>query len=560
MKIEGARMRLKIWIILLGIIMFSIHCQKKSENIQSAIQRISEDTFRKHEAVLASDEFMGRLPGTVGEEKTIRYLEEQFRQMGLKPANGESYLQEVPLVRLTADPSMKLKIKKNGKGLSFAYATDFIGGSPQLKEKIDIRNSDIVFVGYGINAPEYNWNDYEGLDVRGKTVLMLVNDPGFASGDSTLFKGKAMTYYGRWTYKYEEAARQGARAAIIIHETAPASYPWSVVRNSWSGPQYYLKDNELARSNLEFQGWITVESARKLFQLAGIPFEKSVESASQRGFKPFDMHTKMIIRFNNRVEHVTSHNVAAILPGKERADEFIIYTAHWDHLGVNPELKPDSILNGAVDNASGTAALLCIADAFTHLPSPPERSVMFLAVTAEEQGLLGSKFYAENPLVPLEKTVANINMDGINIFGKTKDMTIIGYGMSELDKYAEKVLKRNGRYVRPDPTPEKGFYFRSDHFNFAKVGVPAIYLSSGIDNVEHGPEWGLAQKEEWIKTHYHKPSDNYEPDKWDFEGIVSDIRIYFEVGYELCMSDEFPEWAAHSPFRKIRENMFKQEK
>jgi Zn-dependent M28 family amino/carboxypeptidase len=331
---------------------------------------------------------------------------------------------------------------------------------------------------------------------------MLVNDPGYATSDTTLFNGKAMTIYGRWTYKFDEAARQGATAAIIIHETGAAAYPWAVVQNSFSGPQYYLAGNDLSESDLQLQCWITTESAQKIFESAGMDYDRITSAAAKRGFKPLNMNLKASVSFKNQVEYTKSNNVAAVWPGSDRSDEYIIYTAHWDHFGVNPAFRGDSILNGAVDNATGTAALLEIAEAFTKLPKRQDRSVLFLSVTCEEQGLLGSKFYAEHPIFPLNKTAVVINMDALNITGKTKDMTIIGFGNSELDNYVVAVLEKQGRYASPDPTPEKGGYFRSDHFSFAKAGVPALYLSKGVDDVEHGKEWGLAETEKWIMEHY----------------------------------------------------------
>jgi Zn-dependent M28 family amino/carboxypeptidase len=426
-----------------------------------------------------------------------------------------------------------------------------------LSDEIRIDNSDMVFVGYGINAPEWNWNDYDGIDVKGKTVVMLINDPGYATGDSSLFTGKSMTYYGRWTYKYEEAARQGAKAALIIHETGAAGYPWAVVQNSWSGPQFYLENNEFLGSDLRFKGWLTGDAAGKLFSAAGLDIRKLTTDASKRGFKAVPLNVKLSAGFKNIVDHVKSNNVAALWPGDDRKDEYIIYTAHWDHFGINPSFEGDSILNGAVDNATGVAALLEIAKAFTTASPGQKRSVLFLSVTGEEQGLLGSEYYANNPIFPLEKTAAVINMDALNIFGPTKDMTIVGYGNSELDKYAEDVLKRQGRYAIPDPTPEKGGYFRSDHFSFAKKGVPSLYLSKGVDNSEHGREWGLEQSEKWIQENYHKPSDNYEPEKWNFDGIINDLRIYFETGYDLSMTDDFPRWSSNFPFRSLRDEMMK---
>ncbi|MEN6618846.1 MAG: M28 family metallopeptidase [Rikenellaceae bacterium] len=484
-------------------------------------------------AVLASDDFLGRAPSTAGEEKTINYLAEQFKKIGLKPGNGESYFQEVSLIKISADQSMKLNISGGKRNYSLAFPEDFVGGTPLVSDNVQFDNSEIIFVGYGINSPENNWNDYDGLDVKGKTVLMLINDPGYATSDTSLFEGRSMTMYGRWTYKFEEAARQGAKAAIIIHETGAAAYPWGVVQNSWSGPKLYLLDNMLSKSDLQLQSWITTESAEKLFESAGLNYDQITSSAAVHGFKPVKMNLTASIKFKNKVEYAKSNNVAAVWPGKGKAGEYLIYTAHWDHFGVNPAFKGDSILNGAVDNATGTAALLEIAEAFTKLVKQQDRSVLFLAVTCEEQGLLGSEFYTEHPLFPMDKTVGVINMDGLNILGKTKDMTIIGLGKSNLDKFAISVLKRYGRYACPDPEPEKGGYFRSDHFSFIKAGVPSLYLSKGIDNIEHGKEWGLSQSEKWIMENYHKPTDNYEPDKWNFDGMVEDIKVYFEVGYNI---------------------------
>jgi Zn-dependent M28 family amino/carboxypeptidase len=501
------------------------------------MKSITADEIKGRISMLASDEFMGRFPATIGEEKTINYLAEQFKQIGLKPGNGESYFQEMNLIKISADSPMKMNIigsiNGNKKDLNLEFSKDFIGGSPQISDNIKIDKSDIVFVGYGINAPEYNWNDYKGLDVKGKTVLMLVNDPGYATGDTSLFTGKAMTIYGRWTWKFEEAARQGAKAAIIIHETGAAAYPWAVVQNGWSGSQFYLVGNALSKSDLLLQSWVTTDAAKKIFESAGLDYNQVTASACKRGFTPVNMNLKASVSFKNKVEYVKSNNVIAVCPGTDKSDEYVIYTAHWDHLGVGAPVNGDSIRNGALDNATGTAALLEIGEAFTKLPVKQSRSIVFIAVTCEEQGLLGSEYYTENPLFPLDKTVGVINMDGLNIMGKTKDMTLVGYKSSALDIYAIEALKRHGRYAAPDPTPEKGGYFRSDHFSFVKVGVPALSLSKGVDDVEHGKEWGLEQSEKWIMANYHKPSDNFEPDVWKFDGMIDDINIYFEVGYKL---------------------------
>ncbi|HLP72008.1 MAG TPA: M28 family metallopeptidase [Bacteroidales bacterium] len=546
----------RITILLLSSLLLATSCKPKND-VSTASKSINAEDLKKYISVLASDDFGGRAPATEGEEKTIHYLAEEFGKLGLEPGNNGSWFQEVSMLRITADQNMQLNISGNKNNFSFKFKDDFIGGSPMLSNEIRIDNSDMVFVGYGINAPEWNWNDYDGIDVKGKTVVMLINDPGYATGDSSLFTGKSMTYYGRWTYKYEEAARQGANAALIIHETGAAGYPWAVVQNSWSGPQFYLENNEFLRSDLRFKGWLTGDAAGKLFSAAGLDIRKLTTDASKRGFKAVPLNVKLSAGFKNMVDHVKSNNVAALCPGDDRKDEYIIYTAHWDHFGINPSFEGDSILNGAVDNATGVAGLLEIAKAFTTASPGQKRSVLFLSVTGEEQGLLGSEYYANNPIFPLEKTAAVINMDALNIFGPTKDMTIVGYGNSELDKYAEDVLKRQGRYAIPDPTPEKGGYFRSDHFSFAKKGVPSLYLSKGVDNSEHGREWGLEQSEKWIQENYHKPSDNYEPEKWNFDGMINDIRIYFETGYDLSMTDDFPLWSSNFPFRSLRDEMMK---
>ncbi|MFA5849010.1 MAG: M28 family metallopeptidase [Bacteroidales bacterium] len=517
--------------LYLLIVLFIVSCNPESDRLEPAISSINADDMKSFISVLASDEFLGRAPSSLGEEKTINYLAEQFKRIGLKPGNGDSYFQEVSLIKITSDQSMKMKISGGKRDYDLVFSEDFVGGTPQVSDNIEVPNSEIIFVGYGINAPEYKWNDYEGLDVKGKTVLMLVNDPGYATSDTSLFEGRSMTMYGRWTYKFDEAARQGAKAAIIIHETGAAAYPWGVVQNSWTGSKLYLEGNMLLKTDLQMQSWITTECAKKLFESAGLDYDKTISSAAKRGFEPVKMNMTASVKFKNNVEYSKSNNVAAVWPGKEKADEYLIYTAHWDHFGVNPAFEGDSILNGAVDNATGTAALLEIAEAFTKLAKQQDRSILFLAVTCEEQGLLGSEFYTLHPLFPLDKTVGVINMDGLNILGRTKDMTIIGMGKSVLDKYALSVLEKHGRYASPDPKPEKGGYFRSDHLSFAKIGIPSLYLSKGVDDLEHGKEWGLAQSEKWIPEHYHKPSDNYEPDRWNFDGMIEDIKVFFEVGY-----------------------------
>lgn len=530
-------------------------CSSREKDIKSAIAGITADNLKNDISVLASDDFRGRFPATAGEVKTINFIADQFRKIGLEPANNGSWFQEVPLVRITPDTIMTFNISGGKTNLILKYGKEFVGSTPLLSDKIKFDNSDIVFVGYGINAPEYKWNDYAGLDVKGKTVLILVNDPGYATGDTTLFTGKAMTYYGRWTYKYEEAARQGAKAAIIIHETGAAGYPWEVVRNSFTGPQFDLENNNPSGSELEFKAWVTTETAKRMFESAGLNYDNTIKAAAQMGFKPFDMQLKASVEFKNHAIHTKSNNVAGLLRGKKRPDEYIIYTAHWDHLGVNNSLKGDSIFNGAVDNATGVAALIEIARAFAGMPVRQDRSILFLSVTCEEQGLLGSEYYVAHPLFPLNKTVADINMDALNIFGPTRDMTIAGYGYSQLDNFVIPVLNKYERYATPDPEPEKGGYFRSDHFSFVKAGVPALDLSGGIDDYELGKELGREKRDTWTMEHYHKPSDEYDPQNWDFDGMINDIRVYLEVGYDLSMSREFPDWNPGSPYKPLRDKM-----
>lgn len=546
---------------LLGLFIVAVYfssCQSSktgSEVSDSvALKAINDTTLAKHIAVLAADDFEGRKPFTKGEEKTINYLKTEFEKLGLKPADGNSYFQEVPMVDIKSVPTDLVIKNAAGKASSFKFLDDFVGASRHVVNQVKVENSDMIFVGYGIVAPEYKWNDYEGLDVKGKTVAVMVNDPGFL--DSKLFKGETMTYYGRWTYKFEEAARQGATGVIIIHEDKAASYPWAVVRSGWSKSKLYLgaTDNNKSRATLE--GWITQDVAKQMFNMAGKSTDLMVQ-AGKTGFKPVDLGLKVSTTVNNTIKSSVSHNVAAILPGTTRADEYIIYSAHWDHLGIGEPINGDSVYNGAVDNATGTAALLQLAEAFKKAKQQPERSIMFLAVTAEEQGLLGSEYYATNPLVPVTKTVANINIDAMQAFGKTKDIIAVGFGQSELEDYLVEAAKKQGRVVVKDSNPSAGFYFRSDHFNFAKVGIPALYTETGDDHIDKGTAYGKAQKAEYTKNRYHAPADNFEPAKWDFSGMVEDLRLLFDVGYRLSNESSFPSWKEGSEFKAIRDKSMK---
>jgi Zn-dependent M28 family amino/carboxypeptidase len=539
-------------ITLVSLTLIFFGCIKKEKGLEAALDSIQAEELLEDVKILASDEFEGRAPASKGEEKTIQFLKEEFQKLGLKPGNGERFFQEVPMVEITADPATELEIKNKKTTDRFDYGDEFVANTLRVVKEISILNSELVFVGYGIIAPEYDWNDYEALDVRGKTVVILVNDPGFATEDPSLFNGRAMTYYGRWTYKYEEAARQGAEGALIIHETEPAAYPWGVVKNGWSGPQFNLmsEDNNLSRCAAE--GWIHLETAYKVFESAGLNYEKLKSSAAKRGFKATPMGLRASLTLKNTIKYKTSNNVIAVLPGAERADEYIFYMAHWDHFGVDPALEGDQIFNGALDNATGTAALIELAEAFLKLESPPQRSIVFLATTGEEQGLLGSLYYATHPIYPPTKTAAAINMDSLNILGKMKDITIIGHGNSELDEYVEAEASEQGRRVRPDPEPERGSFYRSDHFPFAKQGIPALYTSAGIDHVEHGEEWTRSKRDKYIKENYHKPSDEYNA-SWDISGGIKDLQLLFKVGYRLSMESTFPDWNEGTEFKAKRD-------
>lgn len=513
---------------------------------------IFEDDFSRHIQVLSADDFEGRSPSGVGEEKTINYLKAEFEKLGLEPGNGDSYFQEVPLVEITANPNTKLAIRGNGQNNSFAYGNEFMAWTKRVVGNTAIRNSEMVFVGYGTEAPEYDWNDYEGLDLSGKTVMMLVNDPGYATQNDELFNGNSMTYYGRWTYKYEEAARQNAAGAIVIHETAPAGYPWAVVQGSWSGPQFDLVSDDNNMSRCAIEGWVTIESANKIFAQAGLDLESLKTEATKPGFKAVPMGLTASLSLSNDIKQSTSNNFIAVLPGSDRSDEYVFYVAHWDHLGLDPNLDGDQIYNGAFDNATGTSGLIEIAEGFTKLSKRPARSIAFLAVTAEEQGLLGSKYYATNPIFPYTKTVASINMDGMNILGKMKDITIVGYGNSELDDYVIAAAKEQNRTVNPDPSPEKGFFYRSDHFSFAKEGIPSLYTDQGEDHVEHGKEWTKEQMADYTANRYHKPADEYNPD-WDFAGAIDDLKLLFKVGYRLANETSWPNWREGNEFKAKRD-------
>ncbi len=522
--------------------------------LDAALETIRVDDLVADIQTLSSDEFEGRAPSSPGEEKTIEFLKTEFEKLGLEPGNGGSFFQDVPLVAITTDPIASLEVRGNGARSTFRDGEDFVAGTKRVVAQSGISNSELVFIGYGAVAPEYDWNDWEGADLQGKTVVVLVNDPGFATGDPDLFNGRTMTYYGRWTYKYEEAARQGVAGLFIVHETEPASYPWAVVQRGWSGPEFGLvaEDNNMSRAAIE--GWWSVETARAVFAQAGFSYDSLKTLAQQRGFSPVPLGLTVSVSVRNTIERSTSRNVLAVLPGSDRADEYFVYMAHWDHFGHGTPVDGDSIYNGALDNATGTSALLELAEAFASLPERPSRSILFLAVTAEEQGLLGSQYYGQNPVYPLAKTVAALNMDVLNVEGRMNDISIIGYGNSELDDYLIEFATAQGREVKSDPNPGAGSYYRSDHFNFAKVGVPALYPGNGIDHVEHGEAWTREIRDAWRANQYHQPSDEYSSD-WDLTGAIDDLWLYFRICYRIANESTFPNWADGSEFRAIRDAM-----
>ena len=493
------------------------------------------------------------MPFTEGEEITVNYIKDEYEKLGLKPGNGDSYFQEVPMVEIEAQNVSSMEISKNGIGVTLNYKDDFVALSRRVTDSIAIVDSEIVFAGFGIVAPEYNWNDYESIDVTGKTVMVLVNDPGFSTGDPDFFKGEAMTYYGRWTYKYEEAARQGAAGVIIVHDTKPASYPWTVVRNGWTGANLYLQAEDNNMSRCEIEGWVSLEAAKGIFALAGMKdYDFTKESVSQ-DFSSFSLNINLSLSFDNNTKFSKSKNVVGLLEGSTKPEEVIIYSGHWDHFGIGATVDGDSIFNGAVDNASGIAAILEIAHAFTHQDNAPERSVLFLAVTAEEQGLLGSEYYAANPIFEPSKTIANLNIDALNPFGPMKDLTVVGYGQSELEDIAEVFAKEQGRYISPDPTPGAGSFFRSDHFNFAKVGIPALYGKGEKEHMANGIEYATEQYELYTANHYHRQSDEFTAD-WDLGGMLQDTELFFKVGEKLANDPTlWPKWKVGSEFKAIRE-------
>jgi Zn-dependent M28 family amino/carboxypeptidase len=524
------------------------------ERLQPALQAITPDGLLAHIKVLASDEFEGRAPGSKGEELSVQYITDQFKKLGLKPGNPDgTYTQEVPLAGIKSEPRMSFVIGE--KTMDLKYQDDFVASSARLQPEIKIEKSDVVFVGYGVVAPEYSWDDYKNVDVKGKTLLMLIGDPPVPDQkdpsklDDKIFKGKAMTYYGRWTYKYEIAAQKGAAAAIIIHETEPAAYPWQVVRSSWAKENFELDNANKNMDAVPARSWITLDVATKILADCGQNFDAAKKSAVTKDFKPVTLNAKANIEIKQQIRSFKSHNVIGKLEGSDSKlrDEYIIYTAHWDHLGRHPELQGDQIFNGAIDNASGVASVIELAAAFMKLNPLPKRSVLFMATTAEEAGLLGAKFYAEHPLYPLDKTLADINLDSMNVWGKARDIEDLSLGFSTLDDLLAAAAKRQGRTAIPDSRPDKGKIYRADNFEFSKVGLPSLYVGKG-EHLLSRSETAPLRSDEYDSTDYHQVTDQVQPD-WDLAGAVQDVQLVFEVGYEVANGDKFPEWKPGSEFR-----------
>ena len=532
-----------------------------------ALPAIDPAAVLAHVTVLASDAFEGRAPGTAGEEKTVTYLIDQFTKLGLKPGNPDgTFVQKVPLVGITAAPAPMTITGGTGAPVTLRWRDDVVAWTKRVADQAAIDRSELVFVGYGVEAPEFGWDDYKGVDMTGKTLVMLVNDPPVPDAqapgtlDAKTFGGRAMTYYGRWTYKYEIGAKKKAAAVLIVHETGPAGYPFAVVQG-FTGEQFTFDTPGRSADRVAVEGWITLDQAKALFARGGQDFDRLKAQAATRAFKPVPLNRAASMTIRNTVRRIDSRNVVARLEGSDPVGkaEHVVFTAHWDHFGVGEPVAGDRIYNGAKDNASGTAALLETARAFTRLPKAPRRSILFLAVTAEEQGLLGSAYYASQPLYPLATTLADINMDALNVTGRTRDLTIVGLGASELDAYALAAAKEQGRTLKPDAEPEKGFYYRSDHFNFAKQGVPALTVDEGVDYVGKPASFSEQVRAKWTADVYHKPSDEVTAE-WDLSGLAEDVQLLFAVGYRVAEADRYPAWSPGNEFKAIRDAQLKSRK
>lgn len=501
---------------------------------------------------LSADSMLGRKPFTLGETRTIHYLEHEFKSMGLQPAFGDSYLQPVPMVEVTVNPAGQMMARAKGKNQTFILRDDYVIFSRRITDKTTVDHVPLVFAGFGIVAPEYQWNDYKDLDVKDKIVLVMVNDPGYYCGDSSFFKGQSMTYYGRWTYKYEEAARQGALGLMIVHDDRPAGYGWPVVVNGAVIPKLYLAPGDDYRSRCAIEGWFTQDAARRLIRLGGEDPDSLFARATRRNFHAVSLPVSLTTSMESHFRYDSSMNVMSMIRGSKRPEECIIYSAHWDHLGIGNSVDGDSIYNGAVDNGTSLAWMMGIARAFKSLRRPPERTIFFLAPTAEEQGLVGAEYYTAHPVIPMNRTIADINNDLMLPIGRMKDVMITGFGQSELEDWVAKYAAMQDRYIVPDPNAHTGMYYRADHFPFAKAGVPSLFVRGNIDQRDKGKSFAMEQEQEYLRKRYHKPADEYDPATWDLSGIVEDARLLFMVGYDLANSDLYPGWKEGSEFREIR--------
>lgn len=509
-------------------------------------------------SILASDEFEGRAPMSRGETLTLDFIEQRFQDLGLEPMFADSYRQAVPLVSITTEPTAALTITPTHEGagepVTLNYGTDVMLWSQRPEEQLSIDASDMVFVGYGVVAPEYQWNDYAGVDVTDKTVIILVNDPGFATGNNELFEGRTMTYYGRWSYKFEEAARQGAAAALIVHDTEPASYPWAVVSNSWSGPQFHVNLGTNSDNLSQIEGWLTHQAAAQVLAMAGHNLADLETSAKTEGFQPQPLTLTASSHLQQTIKRNQSYNIGAKINGSQQPDEWFVYMAHWDHIGKDDTAAEgiDNIYNGAVDNATGVAGVLALAESFASQPQPPQRTVGFVAVTAEESGLLGSAHYASNPPLPMAQHVAGINIDAMNVYGPTRDLIVVGYGKSQMEDYLRKHADDQQRIVAPEEHPEAGYFYRSDHFNFAKQGVPVLYAESGSDHNEHGTAWMIQKQKDFNANRYHKAEDEV-LDDWDLSGMEQDLILFFNIGWDITNTNDWPKWYPGNEFKAIRD-------
>lgn len=543
-----------ILISVLIMVCFHFSCKETSEETASTktdSPSISKEEIKKHLEELADDKYEGRMPFSRTEGITVEYIKNEFEAMGLLPANNGSYYQEVPMMEITSNADPVMKVKTKNQSLDLKFKEDYVIHAPKTVDEITITDSELVFCGFGINAPEKNWNDFEGVDMKGKIAVVLVNDPGFGSEKEGFFKGDIMTYYGRWTYKYEEAERQGARGILIIHETTSAGYPWFVPQSSFTGPLLSLTREDNTKG-CDLQGWMHLNAAKKLFASCDLDLPSLIKAARKPGFKPVEMKASVSTKIQNEYKFDSSKNVAAYIKGKKSPEDFIVYTAHWDHIGIGPVVNGDSIYNGALDNASGVSTVMAIAKAFSEMKDAPDRSVLFLMVTAEEQGLLGSEYYVKHPLFPIENTVCNLNMDGVNPVGEMNDLTIVGIGHSDMDEIAEAAAKSQDRYVLAEQEPEKGYFFRSDHFNFAKAGVPALYAEGGYDHREKGKDYAREMRDQYTTSNYHRPSDEYDEATWNFDGMIQDGQLYLDIGLGLANSQRWPVWYDGSEFKTDR--------